>query len=412
MPRIRPKCASSPLLAELPFAGHPNVGTAFALARTGSVYGRAVGDRLIFEEKAGLVPLDILRDGDTVLGARLSAPRLLSRGGDIAAEIVAAACSLVADDIETGRHRPCVAGCGTSFIFAELKSRRALEAAQPRIDVFARHFPVDGATGIHLYWRDGVDGIDVRTRMFAPLHGVPEDPATGSANVALVGLLASLRPEPDLSLDLRIAQGVEDGSPEPARGLGREARRHGRRNPDRRALHRRDERHAHNLRLPDARKHGKIARPKGGRGAMSRVFAPAALFAAGLVVGALPAMAQSKATIQKLDDQFAAAFNKGDAAAVAAMYTSDAYVLPAGAPLVKGADIQGFWNQAMQQLGDIKCTALDVKPLGRSAAREIGNCTFKTKGATPQDGAALNIRRRLAKRERPLEAAPRHLEHG
>ena len=49
--------------------------------------------------------------------------------------------------------------------------------------------------------------------MFAPLHGVPEDPATGSANVALAGLLASLRPEPDLSLHLRILQGVEMGRP-------------------------------------------------------------------------------------------------------------------------------------------------------------------------------------------------------
>jgi trans-2,3-dihydro-3-hydroxyanthranilate isomerase len=49
--------------------------------------------------------------------------------------------------------------------------------------------------------------------MFAPLHGVSEDPATGSANVALAGLLASLRPEPDLSLRIRVAQGFEMGRP-------------------------------------------------------------------------------------------------------------------------------------------------------------------------------------------------------
>jgi uncharacterized protein (TIGR02246 family) len=111
-----------------------------------------------------------------------------------------------------------------------------------------------------------------------------------------------------------------------------------------------------------------------------------------LVVGCLfcaaPAMAQSKAAIQKLEDAWGAAFNKGDAAAVAAMYTDDAYVLPAGAAMVKGRpDIQTFWGQAMQQLGDVKCSVLDIKPLGRSAAREIGTCTFKTKGATPEDGA-------------------------
>jgi len=120
---------------------------------------------------------------------------------------------------------------------------------------------------------------------------------------------------------------------------------------------------------------------------MSRATSRSLLLAAGLAFCSLPAFAQSKVAIQKLEDQWGAAFNKGDAAAVAAMYTADAYVLPAGAPMVKGADIQGFLAQAVQQLGDIKCTALDVKPLGRNAAREVGTCTFKTKGATPQDAA-------------------------
>jgi len=199
--------------AELPFAGHPNVGTAFVVAGRGSVCGRAVGNRLIFEEKAGLVPLELLREGASIVGARLTAPQKLSRGRDVAADIVASACSLAVDDIETRHHAPCVASCGTSFIFAELKNRRALEAARPRAEIFSRNFPVDDATGIHLYVPDGTDGVDIRARMFAPLHGVPEDPATGSANVALAGLLASLRPEPDLSLQLRIVQGVEMGRP-------------------------------------------------------------------------------------------------------------------------------------------------------------------------------------------------------
>jgi uncharacterized protein (TIGR02246 family) len=116
-----------------------------------------------------------------------------------------------------------------------------------------------------------------------------------------------------------------------------------------------------------------------------RRIATSAVF---LLLAAMPAMAQSKAAIQKLEDQWGAAFNKGDAAAVAAMYTTDAYVLPTGAPMVHGPnDIQTFLGQAVQQLGEVKCTSLDVKPLGRSAAREVGTCTFKTKGASPQDGA-------------------------
>ena len=106
-----------------------------------------------------------------------------------------------------------------------------------------------------------------------------------------------------------------------------------------------------------------------------------------LALCAVPALAQSKAAIQKLDDKWAAAFNKGDAAAVAAMYTDDAYVLPPGGEMVKGRSaIEALWRQNMQQLGDIKCTALDVKPLGRRAAREVGTCTFKTKGQPPQEG--------------------------
>jgi trans-2,3-dihydro-3-hydroxyanthranilate isomerase len=194
--------------AELPFAGHPNVGTAFVLARRGHRH-----DPLIFEERAGLVPLDLLRKGGSVVGARLTAPQPLTRGRDIAADIIAAACGLAASDIATNNHIPCIASCGTPFILAELRTRRALEAAQPRSEIFAQSVPVVNATGILVYVRDGTEGIDVRTRMFAPLQGVPEDPATGSANVALVGLLASLRPEPELSLRLCIAQGVEMGRP-------------------------------------------------------------------------------------------------------------------------------------------------------------------------------------------------------
>jgi uncharacterized protein (TIGR02246 family) len=106
----------------------------------------------------------------------------------------------------------------------------------------------------------------------------------------------------------------------------------------------------------------------------------------GLLAG--PALAQSKAAIQKLEDQWGAAFNNGNAAAVAAMYTQDAHVLPAGDAMVQGrAAIEALWKKDMGAIGDVKCTTVDVKPLGRSAAREIGTCTFKTKGQPPQDGA-------------------------
>jgi uncharacterized protein (TIGR02246 family) len=110
---------------------------------------------------------------------------------------------------------------------------------------------------------------------------------------------------------------------------------------------------------------------------------------AGLTLAlAAPAAAQSKAEMQKLNNQWADAFNKGDATAISAMYTADAYLLPAGAEMVKGrAAIEGFWRQSMQQLGDIKCTTVDVKSLGSSAAREIGTCSFRTKGQSPQESS-------------------------
>lgn len=193
---------------EMPFAGHPNVGTAFVVARRLGAKGP-----LLFEEIAGLVPIEVLSRGDAVVGARLTAPLRLKRGTDCAAEVIAEACSLDPGDIETRHHMPCAAGCGTIFNFAEVKTRAALERAMPRGDIFARHFPVEGATGIHLYFHSDDGEVDIRTRMFAPLHGVNEDPATGSANVALAGLIASLRPEAELILNLRIAQGVEMGRP-------------------------------------------------------------------------------------------------------------------------------------------------------------------------------------------------------
>ena len=98
-----------------------------------------------------------------------------------------------------------------------------------------------------------------------------------------------------------------------------------------------------------------------------------------------PALAQ-KATIEKLNDAWTAAFNKGDAAAVAALYTEDAYVLPPGSAMVKGrAAIETFWRQAAQQMTDAKLTTVDVLPLGRSAAREVGTVTLKTKSQPPQE---------------------------
>jgi PhzF family phenazine biosynthesis protein len=72
---------------------------------------------------------------------------------------------------------------------------------------------MDRVTGVHLYVWDSSDGADIQSRMFAPRYGVPEDPATGSANVALIGLLAHLHPAANLRLTKTIRQGIEMGRP-------------------------------------------------------------------------------------------------------------------------------------------------------------------------------------------------------
>ena len=199
--------------AELPFAGHPNIGTAYVLAVEANRAGRALAEPLVFEEKAGLVRLDLIKDGNSTSGARLAPPQALTRGDDLDAEIIAAACSLAPGDIETANHRPCIASCGIPLAFVELKTRAALATARPRAEVFTKHLPAERITGILLYVHDRHDGFDLQVRMFAPLYGVPEDPATGSGNVALAGLLASLRREPELNLKFRIGQGIDMGRP-------------------------------------------------------------------------------------------------------------------------------------------------------------------------------------------------------
>lgn len=200
--------------AEMPFAGHPNIGTAFVLAKAATCLGREVaGDRLAFEEKAGLVTLDIVRDDGEVIATRLAAPQVLSLGDEVPLDIVAEACSLAPDQVETRAHRPVIASCGVGFVMTELKSRAALAAAQARTEIFRRHLPMERAVGIHLYVRAKEGDLDLQSRMFAPLYGVPEDPATGSANVALIGLLAHLAPQADLAVTRAIGQGFDMGRP-------------------------------------------------------------------------------------------------------------------------------------------------------------------------------------------------------
>lgn len=102
--------------------------------------------------------------------------------------------------------------------------------------------------------------------------------------------------------------------------------------------------------------------------------------------GPVSAFAQDKATIQSLNEKFAAAFNSGDFAAMAGHYTEDAFLLPPSSKMMQGRSaIQTFWTNAGRQVSDLKLTAMDVKPLGSDAAREVGTFSLRTKGSQVQE---------------------------
>jgi trans-2,3-dihydro-3-hydroxyanthranilate isomerase len=199
--------------AELPFAGHPNVGTGYVLAQRDD----DPPEHYVFEELAGLVRVHILHEADAVSGARISAPRALSIDVGIPTDIVAACAGLSEEDIATMAHAPLVASVGTPFVIAEVASVAALSRASPDIAAFrdaAERFPeVATRFSLHLYARRGGDATQLAARMFAPLGGILEDPATGSANAALAALLTSLAPGENADLSYEILQGVEMGRP-------------------------------------------------------------------------------------------------------------------------------------------------------------------------------------------------------
>jgi trans-2,3-dihydro-3-hydroxyanthranilate isomerase len=197
---------------EIPFAGHPNVGTAFALATAGELGPIDAPLTVTFEELAGLVPVRIERRPGGAIVCELRAPQRLSRGLAFTARELAAAVSLDEEEVVTVHHPPQVISVGLAFVVAELRDRAALERARVSMPGFDALAARGVMPDVHLYTHSQED-FHLRTRMFAPLDGVPEDPATGSANCALAELLANLDPAADGDFRWRIAQGVEMGRP-------------------------------------------------------------------------------------------------------------------------------------------------------------------------------------------------------
>lgn len=198
---------------EIPFAGHPNVGTAYVLASR----AKTPPARLMFEEKAGIVPVEIVNERGKVMSTELTAPQALQWLTQVSAEQAAGCLSLSAGDVKTDRHVPHVVSVGLPFLVVELASREALKRAKPNADAFARTFPAVGSDAVYFYTRDvpaNEAPCDVQARMFHPgSSGLSEDPATGSATAAAAALFAELDGMSDGELKLTIGQGFDMGRP-------------------------------------------------------------------------------------------------------------------------------------------------------------------------------------------------------
>jgi trans-2,3-dihydro-3-hydroxyanthranilate isomerase len=191
---------------EMPFAGHPNVGTGFVIAAERGL------DRLRFEEIAGLVEIAVTRDAaGGVAEVTIAAPQPLTLGTEFTPVQVSGAVGIEPWEVVTQNHPPLVASVGNPFAVMEV-TPAALTRAAPdtagmtRADGLAPELA--GRFRIYLYARDGAA---VRARMFGGGLGMKEDAATGSAAAPLAALLLHLNGAERGAWD--IVQGVEMGRP-------------------------------------------------------------------------------------------------------------------------------------------------------------------------------------------------------
>lgn len=198
---------------ELPFAGHPTVGTAVLLGIRdhGGQHGHIAFD---LEEKVGLVPcsVEIVSDGEGK--AVFSLPRLPESLGEAAHEIAAAsAIGLKPGDIGFDRHKPSVFSAGNGFTFIPVTDRAALARATTMTADWGS-VRAGGHPNVYIYTRDTSEpGHHYRARMFARDMGGFEDPATGSAVAAFAGVVMEFDAPADGQHRFTVEQGYEMGRP-------------------------------------------------------------------------------------------------------------------------------------------------------------------------------------------------------
>ncbi|MYZ49699.1 PhzF family phenazine biosynthesis protein [Propylenella binzhouense] len=200
-------------VSELPFAGHPTVGTAVALASE-RFRGAAPGEQdavIVLEENIGPVRCGVTVDGAAGF-AEFDSPRLPKALGQAPErDLIAGALGINVSEIGFENHAPSVWTAGVPFHFVPVRDRSVLAEAAPMRAEWTAAFGDDGA---YVYTRDA-EGHDhaFRARMFAPLHGIEEDPATGSAAAAFAGPIRHYDDLPEGSHVCLVEQGYEMGRP-------------------------------------------------------------------------------------------------------------------------------------------------------------------------------------------------------
>ena len=198
---------------EVPFAGHPTVGTAFVLAAIGEVALTGAETRIVLEENVGPVPVLIRAEGGRPIFSQLSVAKMPEVGPPLPdRENLARILSLEADDILEGRFHPQSVSCGLPFGFVPLRSRDAVRRSRLRVEPWEQHLAGTPNAMVMVFAMEGErPGSDVHARMYAPGLNVLEDPATGSACAALGGYLAMRSDRASGTLRWIVEQGFEMG---------------------------------------------------------------------------------------------------------------------------------------------------------------------------------------------------------
>ena len=193
---------------EIPFAGHPTVGTAVLLAH---LDGGASPRELVLSEQVGLVACKVT-SGQGGGHASFDIPKLPERLGPVPdLGKLAAALSLKTDDIGSVGFVPERWNAGNGFSFVPVKGLEAIARARPDMGRWSEALGPDDPQGVFLFCREVVEkGRSFHARMFAPGLGVLEDPATGSAAAAFAGPLSAAGPG-DGQHAYAIEQGYEMG---------------------------------------------------------------------------------------------------------------------------------------------------------------------------------------------------------